>query len=69
MVTNKAQGITHNIKQLGFSGLRAFVFQTNFSNGGYERAPKIQPFHIVKRYLQAKRTTQNERNDKSKKEN
>jgi hypothetical protein len=49
MVTNKAQGITHNIKQLGFSGLRAFVFQTNFSNGGYERAPKIQPFHIVKR--------------------
>jgi hypothetical protein len=40
---------THNIKQLGFSGLRAFVFQSNFINGGYERAPKTQPFHIVNR--------------------
>jgi len=34
--------------------LRAFVFQTNFSNGGYRRAPKTQPFHIVKRYGQGK---------------
>jgi len=28
------------------AGLRAFVFQTNFSKGGYERAPKTQTFHI-----------------------
>jgi hypothetical protein len=41
--------LQHNIKQLGFSGLLAFYFQTNFSNGGYRRAPKTQPFHIVKR--------------------
>lgn len=40
---------TRNIKQLGFSGLQAFVFQTNFSPGGYERTPKTQPFHVVKR--------------------
>jgi len=45
----KHENTTHNIKQLGFSGLRAFVFQSNFSNGGYRRAPKTQPFHIVKR--------------------
>jgi hypothetical protein len=34
---------------LGFSGLQAFIFQSNFSNGGYESAPKTQPFHIVNR--------------------
>jgi hypothetical protein len=46
---NKLRNTTHNIKQLGFSGLRAFVFQVNFSNDGYRRTPKTQPFHIVKR--------------------
>ncbi|HBO74523.1 MAG TPA: hypothetical protein DD653_07530, partial [Marinilabiliales bacterium] len=35
-----------------FSGLRTFVFQTNFSNGGYEHAPKTQPFHTANRWLQ-----------------
>lgn len=43
---------THNIKQLGFSGLRGFCFQANFTNGGYRSAPKTQPFHIVNRYRQ-----------------
>ena len=57
MRLNKSLPPTHNIKQLGFSGLRAFVFQTNFSNGGYERAPKTQPFHIVKRQPVQKLTT------------
>jgi len=49
---NKKLQATHNIKQLGFSGLRTSVFQINFSNGGYERTPKTQPFHIVKRWQQ-----------------
>ena len=40
---------THNIKQLGFSGLRAFGSHFSVFLGGYERAPKTQPFHIVKR--------------------
>jgi hypothetical protein len=53
----KHENTTHNIKQLGFRGLRAFVFQTNFSNGGYERAPKTQPFHIVKRYRLLRNST------------
>ena len=46
---NNKRPTTHNIKQLGFSGLRAFVLASTFSNGGYERTPKTQPFHIVKR--------------------
>jgi hypothetical protein len=41
---------THNIKQLGFSGLRAFGSRFNILVGGQERSPKTQPFHIVKRY-------------------
>ena len=41
---------THNIKQLGFSGLRGFGYRTNVFHGGYTRAPKTQPFRIVKRY-------------------
>jgi hypothetical protein len=48
---------THNIKQLGFSGLRVFVPRFNFFLGGYERAPKTQPFHIVNRCRQAKRAS------------
>ncbi len=46
---NKALCLTHNIKQLGFSGLRGFGSRANVLRGGYERAPKTQPFHIVKR--------------------
>jgi len=49
-MNNNAQHTTHNIKQLGFSGLQTFGFQTNFFLGGYRRAPKTQPFHIVKRW-------------------
>ena len=49
LIMNKAQHTTHNIKQLGISGLRAFCLASTFCNGGYERAPKTQPFHIVKR--------------------
>ncbi len=41
---------THNIKQLGFSGLRGFGSRVSVFLGGYKRAPKTQPFHIVKRY-------------------
>ena len=47
---------THNIKQLGFSGLRGFCFQANFTNGGYRSAPKTQPFHSAPR----RRTSANE---------
>ncbi len=45
-------GTTHNIKQLGFSGLREFCSRISFFLGGYRRTSKTQPFHIVKRYLQ-----------------
>jgi hypothetical protein len=37
---------THNIKQLGFSGLGAFGSRFNILVGGQERSPKTQPFHI-----------------------
>jgi len=58
MLYKKTLCTTHNIKQLGFSGLRAFVFQSNFFLGGYRCAPKTQPFHIVKRWvLYLNRTT------------
>jgi BRCT domain type II-containing protein len=50
MENKKAQRTTHNIKQLGFSGLRAFSSRISFFLGGQERSPKTQPFHIVKRY-------------------
>ena len=43
---------THNIKQLGFSGLREFGSRFNFFLGGQDRSPKTQPFHIVKRCQQ-----------------
>jgi hypothetical protein len=52
MNSNKQLPTTHNTKQLVFSGLRAFVLASTFCNGGYERAPKTQPFHIVNRYGQ-----------------
>jgi hypothetical protein len=42
-------GTTHNIKQLGFSGLRGFGARSSVFFGGYRRAPKTQPFHIVNR--------------------
>jgi hypothetical protein len=45
---------THNIKQLGFSGLRGFSSHTSVLVGGQERSPKTQPFHIVKRCMQSK---------------
>ncbi|MDA3880156.1 MAG: hypothetical protein PF436_07205 [Prolixibacteraceae bacterium] len=41
---------THNIKQLGFSGLRGFGSRFSILVGGQERIPKTQPFHIVKRW-------------------
>jgi len=46
---NKLLLPTHNIKQLGFSGLREFCSRASVFLGGYEGAPKTQPFHIVKR--------------------
>ena len=49
---NNLRHTTHNIKQLGFSGLRAFGSRASVFLGGYERAPKTQPFHIVKRWQQ-----------------
>ena len=45
---NKKLATTLNIKQLGFNGLRAFGFQTNFFNGGYELAPQTGTCHIAK---------------------
>ncbi|WP_271394141.1 hypothetical protein [Aequorivita sinensis] len=45
---------THNIKQLGFSGLRALGSRFSYFIGGQERAPKTQPFHIVNRSTQFK---------------
>ena len=45
----KCQQATHNIKQLGLSGLRGFGSRVNFFLGRYRRNPKTQPFHIVKR--------------------
>jgi len=41
---------THNIKQLGVSGLRAFDSRIGVLVGGQGRSPKTQPFHIVKRW-------------------
>jgi hypothetical protein len=38
---------THNIKQLGFSGLRGFGSRFSILVGGQERSPKTQPFHIA----------------------
>jgi len=40
---------THNIKQLGLSGLRGFDSRASILVGGQKRSPKTQPFHIVKR--------------------
>ena len=40
---------THNIKHLGFSGLRGFGSRSNFFLGEQERSPKTQPFHIFNR--------------------
>ena len=42
---------THNIKQLGFSGLRAFGSRISILVGGQVLAPKTQPFHIVNRII------------------
>jgi len=42
--------LTHNIKQLGFSVLRAFGSRFSIFVGGQARSPKTQPFHIVKRW-------------------
>lgn len=44
--------LTHNIKQLGFSGLRVLGSRINILVGGQVRTPKTQPFHIVDRYQQ-----------------
>lgn len=49
---NKIRRTTHNIKQLGFIGLREFGSRANILVGGQERSPKTQPFHIVKRCSQ-----------------
>ena len=40
---------THNIKQLGFSGLRGFGSRFGILVGGQVCSPKTQPFHIVNR--------------------
>ncbi len=53
MILNTKLPPTHNIKQLGFSGLRGFGSRINFFLGGQVRSPKTQPFHIVKRCQQA----------------
>ncbi len=45
----EGQPTTHNMKQLGVSGLRGFGSRTSVLVGGQVRSPKTQPFHIVKR--------------------
>ena len=53
-----AQLPTHNIKQLGFSGLRGFSSRTSVFLGGYERTPKspnvlyCQPSDCLKTHFQ-----------------
>jgi len=47
-----SQHTTHNIKQLGFSGLRGFGSRASVLVGGQVRSPQTQPFHIVKRCMQ-----------------
>jgi hypothetical protein len=37
---------THNIKQLGFSGLQGFGSRFSILVGGQELSPKTQPFHM-----------------------
>ena len=49
---NNLRTLTHNIKQLGFSGLRRFGSRFRILVGGQVRAPKTQPFHIVNRCAQ-----------------
>jgi hypothetical protein len=36
-------------KTVGVQWFASISYRINFSNGGYERTPKTQPFHIVKR--------------------
>lgn len=55
---NEKRRTTHNIKQLGFSGLREFGSRANILVGGQERSPKTQPFYIVNRRLQFKETNE-----------
>lgn len=45
---NNGQPKTLILKQLYFSGLRGFSSRASVFLGGYKRAPKTQPFHIVK---------------------
>jgi len=52
---------THNIKQLGFSGLREFGSHSSILVGGQERCPKTQPLHIVNRWLNVKRHSRKQR--------
>ncbi|OFX38640.1 MAG: hypothetical protein A2W95_11135 [Bacteroidetes bacterium GWA2_40_14] len=59
MTNNNLRLPTHNIKQLGFSGLQAFSSRFSILVGGQECAPKTQPFHIVKRYRQKPTTVGN----------
>jgi hypothetical protein len=44
----KGRFTTHNIKQLGFNDLQAFVLQINFSNGGQERIPQTQQLRFIR---------------------
>jgi len=46
---------THNIKQLGFSGLLGFGSRASVFLGGQERSPKTQSFQIANRWRQFKK--------------
>ena len=48
------RALTHNIKQLGFNGLRGFGSRSCILVGGQVLSPKTQPFHIVKRCCDTK---------------
>jgi len=47
---NKVLLATHNIKHLGFSGLRGFGSRSGILVGGQVCSPQTQPFHIVNRW-------------------
>jgi hypothetical protein len=49
-MVNKGQQPTHNIANMGFSGMRRFVARFNFSCTLIGNRPQSLTGHIVKRY-------------------
>jgi len=47
MDMSKSQRITCGHKTVGIQWFASICSRINFINGGYERAPKTQPFHTA----------------------